>query len=206
MVDQACTLADVKAQLRITSAGDDAYITTLIQGVTDWMQSEAGANRKLTDQGAATILFDTAAGSAIDVSRYGIRSVTTLSIATSNQPDTGGTYTAVAASDIVLRPPAGDRLEGMPATSIVILGSSARLYDAINGASVQGSFGPSATPLRLARIACDAVCAAFQSRRAGASGVIGADQLSVPPWSAYFAWGSPQWRTLRAFRLTQGIA
>lgn len=201
---QATTLAKVKAQLEITDTDDDAYIGELIDDVTDWM--EAFCLRWLVARNSATYLLDTAAGFELDVRRYGVRAVSSLGIASSNQPDTGGSYTAIAAADIVLRPPAIERNDGMPATSIAILGSSARLSDAINGASVTMTAGPSPTPLRVDRVARDAVCAAYQARKAGGSGVIGAGATAVVEWSKYFAEGSPQLETLLALRGGPGIA
>lgn len=207
MADQLCALADVRTQLRfdVTYTTDDAYLTALIEGVTDWIQGTA-VRRVLVPKTAETWITDTAAGSEIAV-RRGIRTITSLTIAASDQPDTGGVWpTTIAASLIALRPPALDRPDGMPATSIVILGSSPVLSDAINGARIVGDFGPAATPLRAARVAVDAVVAAYVSRRAGVSGVIGADAASGVPWATYFADGSPQARTLEDLRGPGGIA
>lgn len=205
MADQAVTLADVKLQLKIDVADttDDAYLTSLIEDVTDWMQERV--RRYLVPKAALSFLVDTAAGSTIDVRRYGVRTVTSLGVASSNQPDTGGTYTAVAAADIVLRPPAGQRAFGMPATSIAILGAYARLVDAINGASIVADCGPAATPDRIQRVAADAVVTAYQARKAGGSGAIGADGGAAIEWSRYFSVGSPQLLTLDRLALP-GIA
>jgi hypothetical protein len=201
----ACSLADAKAQLNISDATDDAYLTSLIEDVTDWMEQYTG--RYLVARTAVTVLLDTAAGSIIRVP-VGVLSVTSLGIASSNQPDAGGTYTAVTvATDVVLRPPALDREPGMPATEIHLLGSTGRLVDAINGASLVGNLGPATTPDRFQRVALDAVAAAYQARRAGGTGVIGAeDSPAWPGWAAYFGWGSPQRQTLMRLRAGIGIA
>jgi hypothetical protein len=205
MSDMAATLADAKLQLKIDTADttDDAYLTALLVGVTDWIQDYV--HRLVCPRAAQTFLVDTAAGSVIDVRRYGIRTVTSLSIASASQPDTGGTYTAVAAADIYLRPGELDRDPGMPATSIAIAGAYARLVDAINGARIVGDVGPTATPDRIARVAIDAVAAAYQARRAGGSGVIGADAAASTPWSQYFGAGSPQLATLKRLRGAVGV-
>lgn len=207
MADQACTTADVKAQLGISDATDDSYISGLIDAVTDFIQSPAGAGRIVVPKTGQSFLVDTAGGSVIDVRRYGIRTITTLGIATSNQPDSGGSYTTVSAADIVLRPPELDRDPGMPATAVALLGSSGRLAYAINGASFTGcAIGPATTPERVKRVAIDAVVAAYQDRRAGGSGVIGADATAGVPWSTYFAAGSPQAMILDSLRGIRGIA
>lgn len=203
---QAATLADVKAQLKIDTLDtvDDVYLSDLLTDVTDWMEDRV--RRYLCPRAGLTFNVDTAAGSVIDVRRYGVRTVGTLSVASSNQPDTGGTYTAVAAADIVLRPPETQRAPGMPATQVAILGAYARLVDAINGARFTATdCGPAATPDRIARVALDAVVAAYQARRAGGSGVIGAEGGASVDWSKYFSAGSPQLLTLDRLALP-GIA
>jgi len=199
-----CTIAEVKLALRIGDTNDDAWLTSAITDLTDWMEQYTG--RYLTDHGTATVLFDTAAGSVIDCP-LGIRSVTTLLTATTDQPDSGGVYpTTVPAASIVLRPPAQSREPGLPASQIAILGTVAQLRNTINGASVAGSWGPSTTPRRFARIGIEAVAAAYQSRRFGGSGVIGGDDSPVVDWSRFFAWGSPQRQTLLRARAGSGIA
>lgn len=201
MPDQACTLEQVRTQLKLAPADttDDAYITALIERCTDWMQDFVG--RLLCPRASTTVLVDTAAGSIINVRRYGVRAVSALGIASTNQPDTGGSYTSVAAANIVLRPPVMSRREGMPATEIHILGASAQLSTAINGASITATWGPDSTPLRIVGVAVDAVASAYQARKAGGSGVIGADEAAATEWSRYFAAGSPQRATLQRLKL-----
>ena len=200
MADQVCTFAEVKIQLKILvgDTTDDVYLSALIDGVTDWMQ--AHVKRYLVPKPALTFNVDTAAGSVLDVRRYGVRVVTSLGVASVNQPDTGGVYTAVAAADIVLRPPELARDPGMPATQIAILGAYARLADAINGAHLVADCGPAATPDRIKRVGIDAVVAAYQSRKAGGSGVIGAEDAAAVEWSKYFGPDSPQRVTLDRLR------
>ena len=101
MADMAATLADAKAQLRIADATDDAYLTALLEGVTDWIQDYV--RRKVVPEAGATYLVDTAYGSTIYLPR-GIRTVTTLGIATTHQPDTGGTYTTIASTGFATDP------------------------------------------------------------------------------------------------------
>lgn len=199
MADQACTTADVKTQLRITDAADDALISAYIDAVTDWMQWFTG--RLLVPHSSATFLLDTAYGSTLDVRRYGVRAVSALNVASTDQPDSGGTYAAITSSLITLRPPELDRDPGMPATSIVVLGAGPVFRNAINGAQVTATTGPTATPERVKRVCIEAVATAYQSRKAGASGVIGVDDAAQVPWSAYFGWGSPQRKVLEGLRM-----
>lgn len=204
MADKLVTEAQVKTRLGITDATDDGLIGELIEQVTDYIQTYTG--RQLVATSGVTYVVDTAPGSAIEVPR-GIRAVTALSVASSDQPDTGGSYTAIAAADVLLRPAPIDRQPGWPATSILIRGTYARLGRGwINGATVTGDWGFAAVPPAIQAVAIDVVTAAYVVRRQGASGVIGADETAVTPWAAYFAWGSPQRQTLLRYRAGQGIA
>lgn len=200
MADQLCTAAQVKARLfpaGPADAVDDTLIGELIDQVSDWIQQYT--LRKLVPEAGVTYVVDTGSGSGIQVPR-GIRTVTAMSLASSDQPDTGGTYTAVAAADILLRPLAIDRRPGWPATRILIRGALARLSAALNGATITGDFGFAATPPAIQAVAIDAVVAAYQSRKNGASGVIGAEGDAIVPWVSFFSRGSPQRATLDRFR------
>lgn len=202
MADQLCTTAQVKARLGITDANDDALISELIDQVSDWIQDVT--KRRLVPENAATYVVDTGAGSIIQV-RRGIRVVTTLSIASSDQPDTGGVYTAVLAADILLRPSSIDRKPGWPATSILIRGSTGRLSSALNGAVIVGDFGWAATPPVIQGVTMDAVAVAYTNRKSGTSGAIGADNQAIIPWALYFSKGSPQRATIDRYSAGQGI-
>jgi hypothetical protein len=201
MTDQLCTTAQVKARDEIPDATDDAVLTELIEQVTDWVQGFT--RRRLLPDNAKTYFLDTAAGSVIDVPR-GIRAVTSIDIATSDQPDTGGTFaTSIAAADVLLRPSELFRRPGWPATQILIKGSSVgRLTDGLNRAKVVGDFDFAATPPAIQAVTIDAVVAAFAARADGASEVIGADDVPSIPWAKYFSEGSPQHKTLLRYRAT----
>jgi hypothetical protein len=197
------TLTRVKLQLKLADTTDDAYLSQLIVDLSDYIADYTG--RTLTPVAAQSYVVDTAAGSVIPWP-HGVRAVSSLQVAATDQPDTGGTYSAIAAADILLRPNSAFRRPGWPATEIVIRGAYARLYQALNGASLTVDEGWAVIPPQIARVADDAVAAAYQSRRAGASGVIGAEDAAATDWSKYFAWGSPQRQTLLRFRAGQGIA
>lgn len=199
------TLTRVKAQLKIATADttDDVYLGTLITDLSDWIQEYTG--RTLTPVAGAAYVVDTAAGSVIPFPR-GVRAVTSLQVASSDQPDTGGTYSAVAAADILVRPSSAYRKPGWPGTEIWIRGQYARLAQVVNGASIVLDEGWAATPPEVQRVVDDAVAAAYQARKAGGSGVIGADGTPVPiGWSSWFGWGSPQRQTLLRYRGGIGI-
>lgn len=198
MADQLCTTAQVKARDEIVDGVDDTVLGELIDQVTDFIQEFTG--RKLVPEAGVTWVVDTSAGSTIEVPR-GVRAVTSLGIASSDQPDTGGTYVAVAAADILLRPSPIYRKPGWPATRILLKGSSTgRLAAVLNGAQMVVDGGFAATPPAIQAVAIDAVVVAFNARTSGASEQLGADQAAGVPWSRYFAQGTPQWATLERFR------
>lgn len=200
------TLADVRTQLRLPAAftTDDAYLSATITGVSDWIHAQV--RRLLAPAAGEITIVDTAAGNVIPFPR-GIRVLTTLVYATTDQPDTGGAWPfAVAASSIALRPPALARAEGMPATAIAVLGSAITFSNAINGAKITSDNGPAAIVPRAAMVARDAVAAAYGDRRVGTSGVLGADAAASIPWADYFRDGSPQARILEDLKGYPGIA
>jgi hypothetical protein len=133
----------------------------------------------------------------------GIRAVTFLGVASTNQPDSAGTYTTVPATDYLLRPKAQD-LDGWPFTEIRIKrgGGTAvpYFYDADNGIKVTAPPGFATTPLDITAVAIDGSVAAYQSRMNGASSVLGVDDIAMPPWRNFFSKGSPQMATLNRYR------
>jgi hypothetical protein len=206
MADQLVTTAQVKARLKITAATFDALIIELIEQLTDFVQHRTG--RQLVAAAAVTYTLDTTWGSVLAIPR-GIRAVTSLSVASTDQPDTGGAYTAVAAADILLRPGPILRRPGWPATEIRLLGSPidrrVPFRSAANGAVVVGDFGFATVPPAMQGLAIDAVVTAYVDRRAGTSGGVGAGDRAVYPWSTYFASGSPQAQLLADYRGGPGI-
>jgi hypothetical protein len=204
---QLVTLAQVKQRVfpvGLADAAEDALLTELIEQASDYMQELAG--RGFTPEAGVTYLTDTAAGSTIPVAR-GIRAVTALLVARTDQPDDGtGTYTAIDAADILLRPSPIDRRPGWPATAIMLRGTSARLSEAINGAKITGDFGFVAVPPAVQAIALDAVAAAYTAKEAGDSDAIGADGSPVAVWARMFAPGTAQHDTLTRYRSAGGTS
>lgn len=213
MADQLCTTAQVKARLQSSAGGvvftaaDDTLISELIDQVSDWIQHYTG--RKLVPVNSATYILDTQAGYVLRFP-MGIRAVSALGVnTTAHQPDSGGSYTAVTAANILLRPSPADLPVGWPATEIRLLRGNTQglVFNTIeNGASLTCTAGFAATPPDIAGVTIDAVVAAFQNRKAGASGVIGADGTPVIPWANFFMKGSPQRGTIDRYRYPSGVA
>jgi hypothetical protein len=176
MADQLCTTAQVKTRLSIADATDDALISELIDQASDLISDYTG--RKLVAEPAVTYTVDTARGSRIDLPR-GIRVVSALAVAGSDQPDTGGTYTAVLAADILVRPSPVNRRPGWPGTYLLIKGAAPRLVDALNGATVTGDWGFSPTPPAIVAVAIDTVIQAYKLRKSRATGQVGADDVDA---------------------------
>ena len=204
MTDLLCTIAQVKARVPITDSADDAMLTEMVTQVSAWISAYTG--RKLAPDNAATYTFDTVAGYDLLIP-YGVRSITSMGVAQSHQPDTGGTYVTVPAGDILLRPKAQDAPQGWPFTRVQIsrgvrTGATAMFANADNGATITGNFGFAATPDDIASVCIDAVVTAYTTRQDGASGVIGADGFAGPPWSQFFSKGSPQRGTLDRYSVS----
>jgi len=184
MADQLCTIAQVKVRLfpaGVTDTADDTMLTEIVEQVSDWMQHYTG--RKFVPDNAATYVMDTMSGYVLRVPR-GIRSVTSIGInAMAHQPDSGGSYTTLAAADILLRPSSGDLPLGWPPTEIRLSGATSYVFRTVeNGATVTGNFGFAATPPDIQAVAIDGVVAAYQMRKNGTSGVFGAESDTGVPW------------------------
>lgn len=203
MADQLCTTAQVKARINpagVSDAVDDTLISELIDQVSDWTQHFTG--RKLVPITSTTYIVDTQGGYVLRFP-IGVRTCTALAINTlAHQPDTGGSYPSViAAANILLRPSGPDLPIGWPPTEIRLSRAQTTVFGTIeNGASVTGTFGFAATPPDIQAVTIDAVVAAYQSRKNGASGVIGADGDAIVPWVSFFSRGSPQRATLERYR------
>jgi hypothetical protein len=198
-----CTKTQVKNRLDGATSADDTLLDELIAEVGDWIADYT--KRKLEPEAGATYVFDTSSGSELYI-RRGIRAVTSLEVATTDQPDTGGTYSTISASLISLRPLAAERRVGWPADTILVRGTSPVFGWALAGARVTGDFGFAAVPPAIEAVAIDAVVAAVAGRQNAAGEVLGADETATDPWARYFAKGTAQLRTLQSYRGVLGIS
>jgi hypothetical protein len=206
MADQLCTTAQVKARIfpaGVTDTGDDTVISELIDQTSDYIEQYTG--RKLVPVASADYYFDTVAGYVLRVP-IGIRAVTFMGVNNlTHQPDSGGTYTTVPASDYLLRPKPQDGAQGWPFMEVQIsrgtlAGTIAAFGNIANGCKLTMTTGFAATPPDIQSVCIDAVVAAFQARKDGASGVIGSELGALTPWSDFFGPGSPQRGTLDRYR------
>lgn len=145
-----CALHDVEQRLDGTQSDDDREnLLELIRQVT--VEVETYTGRDFTgDQLDVTFRVHTRPGRRLWLER-GIQSVTSLGVASIDQPSSGGTYTAT--TDFYLDPPETDRDSGWPATSIVLLRTAAVSFaDASFGAEVVGKRGFAAVPADVQRV------------------------------------------------------
>jgi gp6-like head-tail connector protein len=206
MADQLCTTAQVKLRIfpaGVTDTSDDALISELIDQVSDYIQQYTG--RRLVPISSTTYVFDTVSGYVLRIP-IGVRTISALGVNNLlHQPDTGGSYTTVTAADYLLRPKVQDSPPGWPFTEVwlsrgTLTGTVGSFGTVTNGCTITGTFGFAATPPDIQGVAMDATIAAYQARKLGTSGVIGADEGSLTPWNDFFSVGSPQRATLNRYR------
>lgn len=135
-------------------------VTTAIEGMTGrWF-----VPRPLS--GTTTYRVSTTGLQRIRMSK-GIRSLTTLGYARTNQPATGGTYTTIDPASWYLDPPEMDRDAGWPATGIVLASQTLRFASANFGAELTGQFGWAAVPYDIQGVAIRAVVRRYIGKAGG---------------------------------------
>lgn len=162
-----CSLYDVKQRIGLSASNteDDETILEFIRDVSVDIMGYTGRQfAPDPSSGTKTYRLHTRAGYTLWVPK-GIRSITTLGIATSDQPATGGTYTTAIASDYFLDPPEYERSYGWPATRIVFRSAAGtRFYNASYGAEITGAFGWATAPADIQGIAASAVIRRFAGK------------------------------------------
>lgn len=166
-----CSVYDVQQELGNEVGADpnaDENVLEKIRQVSVAIEGYCGrwfAPRPLS--GTTTYRVGTSTLQRIRISK-GVRSITSLGIATSNQPATGGTYTLANAADYWLDPPDMDRDVGWPATSIILNStSSLRFAYATFGAEIVGAFGFAAVPADIQGVAIRAIVRRFIGKGGG---------------------------------------
>ena len=169
-----CSLYDVKQRLGIayTDASEDENILEYIRQASAFIETET--ERWLSPRpasGTTTFLFSpTVTGRDLPVPK-GIRSVSAIGYATDDQPDTGGTFTAMTASDALLVPGPIDRTPGWPATGIRLrYGSGQTFWSGTNTVTVTGTFGWASVPHDVAAAAADLAVVMHRGRADGGIG------------------------------------
>lgn len=165
-----CDLLDAKQRLGIIASdtSEDENLIEYIDQVTTYILGKTG-REFLPYTGTRT--FDVPYATPTLLIPRGVRAITTLSYATTDQPDTGGTYTALAATDFYLRPLAHERDYGWPATRLElnIYNGALRYFTAGHSmVKAAGDFGWAAPPADIAGIGLTLVTGLHRER--GSSG------------------------------------
>jgi hypothetical protein len=174
-----CSLWDVKQALGITDTSEDEDLIERIRQVGDEIHQMTGRLFVRTPaSGVDTFLFDVDRhGHRTRTLRVpkGIAALTTVELATTSQPGTGGTYATVASADWMLRPLEGDRTVGWPATRLELSDySGTYFYGGHNVVRLTGALGFETVPYSVQGIAQRAVIGSFLSKAsAGVSAAIG---------------------------------
>lgn len=191
---QICSLYDVVQRLTGTVAANDKELlaefirdaTTDIEGYCErWF-----VPRPLS--GTTTVLLTpTSSGYSVRFPK-GIRSVTSIGYATTDQPDSGGSYTAITASNVVLWPPVHERNPLFPAaTELRLVSTSGALfYPVLNGVQVTGALGCATVPSSIAGIGANVVIRRYQARGSGVASAAGTDDFAA----RLLRWISPEER------------
>lgn len=180
---QLCSLYDACQRMfgtSTTTANNTEMILEIIREVSDEIEDYVGAwlaPRPTNPASTMTLLFDVERlGRSLvlenGVKRVGIRTLSSLGVATISQPESGGTYTTATVADVMLRPrPTADG----PAARLEFLypavGAISFFYPGYNTVSAVGSFGPASVPPRIQAVALAAVTKRFLGKETAATAI-----------------------------------
>jgi hypothetical protein len=172
-----CSLYDVVQQITDSTTADparDENILDNIRQVSAAIEGYCGrwfAPRPTNPASTATYRMHTSSGRILRIPK-GIRTITTLSIATQDQPATGGTYTAATASDYYIDLPEIERDVGWPGTSVRFKSTAGTtFYNASYGVEIVGSFGWAAVPFDIQGVAIRAAIRRYIGKGGGGTAV-----------------------------------
>jgi hypothetical protein len=171
-----CSLWDVKQALGITGTTQDEDILEHIRRATSEIMRYTGRRFvRSPASGTTTYLFDVGGSARVLRIPAGIAEASTLEVATSTQPETGGTYTTVPAAEWWLRPVVAERDYGWPATRICISDVSGSLFwPGYNTVRVTMALGWETVPYDIAGIGERAAVSGYMSKGSGgANAVVG---------------------------------
>lgn len=191
-----CSLYNVKQRLTGTAtANDDELLLGFIRAQSAEVLTYT--RRQFTPT-STTYRFDALIGENLSgdcrtlwVDR-GLRSITTLKVASSEQPDTAGTYTTVT-TGYTLRPSEMDREYGWPATRLVLLDTAGVTFThGINTVEITGTFGFAAVPLDVSQVVENAVIRRFIAKGSGVATAVGTEDFGT----RILRWVAPEERTV----------
>lgn len=178
-----CSVYDVWQRMNGAAAmsdNDHEILLEVIRGVTSEVEEFTGAwwVPRPTDPDSTTTL-------RFDVERYttclwlqhsgryvGIRSISSINLATRSQPESGGTFTAGTVADFFIRPqPSADGPGWRIELSDWPTGGYRYFYPGHNTVEITGSFGPAAVPYWMQEIGIAASTRRFLGKQTSATGI-----------------------------------
>jgi len=164
-----CSLYDVEQRTGAVSDNEREMLLELIRQVT--VEVERYTGRDFTgDRSDATFRLHTKSGRTLWIPK-GIQSVTSLGVATEDQPASGGTYATATTSDYYVDPPEYERDPGWPGTRIVFrttpTGPVTRFETASFGTQITGRRGFAEVPSDVQRVGAEMVLSAFLTKGSG---------------------------------------
>lgn len=181
-----CSLYDVKQRVFGSAAADtphvdDELIMEIIAQVSDEIEDYVGqwlAPRPTAPSSTTTLLFDVPYDCSSLLLRQtndrivGIRTVTQVEVASTSQPESGGTYTTATLADVLVRPrPSGSE----PGLRLVLTdrptGSVGAFYGGFNTLRVTGAFGPESVAPRVTAVALVAATRRYATKGTAAPAV-----------------------------------
>lgn len=168
-----CSIYDVSERVfgsATPSSSEQEILLEIIREVSSAIEHYTGRwLRPRPLSGTATYRFHTEASSILRLPR-GIRSISTLGIASSDGTDTGGTYTTLPSGSYFLNPPVADRESDWPATSVRLI-NGLTFYRAYFGAEITGAFGWESTPADIRGVAIEAVTRRYIGKETAAPAI-----------------------------------
>jgi len=178
-----CSTYDVEQRLFGTATVSDNVRETLIdiiRGVSSEIEDFVGcwlAPRPTDPASTMTLRFDVERATRrlwlVRGNRHvGIRTLTALNLATTSQPETGGTYTAGTLADVFIRPqPTADTQGWRLELTDIPTGGFAYFFAGYNMVETTGSFGPAAVPYWVQEIALAAVTRRFIGKQTSSNAI-----------------------------------
>lgn len=183
-----CSVSDVEQELgRTATANEREQILEKIKQVSRAIERATGrwlAPRPTNPASTTTLYFTTDYGQELHIPR-GVRTITSLGVASEDQPASGGTYTTATAADYYIDPPVAERIDADEPGKWIRFrdnptGPVSWFVRAAHGASVTGSFGPAVVPPDIQGVATRAALRRFLGK--GASGT----SIAVGPTGTEF--------------------
>lgn len=171
-----CSLYDAKQRLfppNVSATDEDEAILGYISQASKFIERHTG--RWFAPRPSDTYLFSPAVTSRTLWFPRGIRAVTSLGYATTDQPDSGGTFTTITSANYSLQPAEGNRDDGWPATRVILLDTAGTyFYAGINRVQATFTAGFAAVPADIEQVALNLVVALHTAR-----GSAGGDRFTV---------------------------